>query len=96
MAVKLVMRQSPRELRRFAHEIGILKSLRHTNIVQVTPALDQITPWPISSATFCSKLFWSHLWLPSVNSSSASVAYSANNQSPVLQANGAVVTAPTR
>ena len=35
VAVKYVTRQSPKELRRFAHEIGILKSLRHTNIVQV-------------------------------------------------------------
>ena len=35
VAVKFVSRQSPRELRRFVHEIGILKSLRHTNIVQV-------------------------------------------------------------
>ena len=35
VAVKFVTRQSPRELRRFVHEIGILKSLRHTNIVQV-------------------------------------------------------------
>lgn len=37
VAVKFVSRQSPRELKRFVHEIGILKSLRHTNIVQVTP-----------------------------------------------------------
>ena len=40
VAAKLVTRQSPRELRRFAHEIGILKSLRHTNIVQVIPAFE--------------------------------------------------------
>lgn len=35
IAVKFVTKQNPRELRRFVHEIGILKSLRHTNIVQV-------------------------------------------------------------
>ena len=39
VAVKFVTRQSPRELRRFVHEIGILKSLRHTNIVQVSLAV---------------------------------------------------------
>lgn len=42
VAVKFVSRQSPRELRRFVHEIGILKSLRHTNIVQVELHSDQL------------------------------------------------------
>ena len=35
VAIKYVTKQSPRELRRFACEIGILKSLHHINIVQV-------------------------------------------------------------
>lgn len=42
VAVKFVNRQSPRELRRFVHEIGILKSLRHTNIVQARRCIQRI------------------------------------------------------
>ena len=35
VAVKFVRGHSPKEQARFRNEVGILKSLRHTNIVQV-------------------------------------------------------------
>lgn len=34
VAVKIVSNQQPREVRRFVQEVSILKSLRHTNVVQ--------------------------------------------------------------
>ena len=39
VAVKFVRGHSPKEQARFRNEVGILKSLRHTNIVQARPYL---------------------------------------------------------